>query len=469
MEVKERKRPPKKEKIKIPFGEVEQEKPKREKKVRGEDILVKSFKYKVECKEKSIKEMEKILEYCKDLYNSAILQKRIAYYSVHSVPGELNVTVRERKNISFEDQAYELFDIKQYFPEMYNYPSSIFNKTLRRVDKTFSNFFSVFKKIKENPNSGTISYPKYKDSYKTIEICYVSGWFIGNQSSFKLHNGSYDQKIDHNILWVNGIGRLKMLGYEKRPIIGKPVQLSLTLDNGTLWAIITVDYKKQNNSPITRKFVGLDVGINHLISDSDRKQWDILRNKIEDPLYKFYNEYKKENKILQRKRSKYEKNNQIVPEKLKLKINKLESKIFNMKKHYYYNIVKYYIDNYDIIVMEDLSIKNMSTSVRGTIENPGKNVAQKTGLNRSILEQSWYLLRSIMENKCKETGRKFIVVPPKNTTKQCSNIVCGKLIEKSLSTRTHCCPYCGLIEDRDINAAHNILREGLNLLQKQVV
>jgi putative transposase len=136
-----------------------------------------------------------------------------------------------------------------------------------------------------------------------------------------------------------------------------------------------------------------------------------------------------------------------------------------MKRHYYYNIASYYVKNYDIIVMENLLIRNMSKSASGTIENPGKNVAQKRGLNRSILEQSWYLLRTIIENKCKEHSRQFILVDPKYTSQQCSE--CGNIFYKSLSQRTHFCKICGFQEDRDINAAHNILRKGLESLQEQ--
>ena len=426
------------------------------KKEKPEDILVKTFKYKIQCRQKSITETRNALNICRELYNSALLQKEIWYKSV-----------REPRNISCFEQKKEITLIRESWPEMNNYPSCIYQEAIIRLDKTFNNFFRNLKKgIKKG-------YPQYKNriEYNTLIFSYNGGWYIGRNSkgnrnsSLELHNGLYDQKIEHNILWVNGIGRLKMLEYHKNPIIGKPVQLSLTLEGDVLWANITVEYKKNSDIKITKKFVGLDVGINYLISDSDRKQWDPLKNKQEDPLYKYYNEYKEKRLKLQRKKSILEKNNQKVSDKTILKIREIDNTLSNMKRHYYYNIASYYVKNYDIIVMENLLIRNMSKSVSGTIENPGKNVAQKRGLNRSILEQSWYLLRMIIENKCKEHSRQFILVDPKYTSQQCSE--CGNIFYKSLSQRTHFCKICGFQEDRDINAAHNILRKGLESLQKQ--
>ncbi|MGC9524761.1 MAG: zinc ribbon domain-containing protein [Limnospira sp.] len=57
------------------------------------------------------------------------------------------------------------------------------------------------------------------------------------------------------------------------------------------------------------------------------------------------------------------------------------------------------------------------------------------------------------------TGKVTIAVPPRNTSQNCSN--CGEKVQKSRSTRTHICPYCGYVEDRDVNAAKNILKLGL--------
>src|SRR5919205_528708 len=83
------------------------------------------------------------------------------------------------------------------------------------------------------------------------------------------------------------------------------------------------------------------------------------------------------------------------------------------------------------------------------------------------LEECWWVYKLIKytSNKAEEAGRTVVLVNPRNTSKMCSNPNCGKLVEKDLSVRVHACPHCGLVLDRDQNAAINILRLGLQNLR----
>lgn len=81
-------------------------------------------------------------------------------------------------------------------------------------------------------------------------------------------------------------------------------------------------------------------------------------------------------------------------------------------------------------------------------------------LAKSISDAGWYTFRLWLEYFGKKYGKITIAVSPHNTSQNCSN--CGKKVEKSLSTRTHVCPHCKYVEDRDTNAAINILKLGLS-------
>ena len=114
------------------------------------------------------------------------------------------------------------------------------------------------------------------------------------------------------------------------------------------------------------------------------------------------------------------------------------------------------VRRYGMIAIEDLAIKNMTASAAGTLEEPGKNVAQKRGLNRSIQEQTWGIIRQQLEYKAEWAGRKLIAVNPRHTSQRCS--ACGLIEATNRRGKYYVCRGCGMIEDADVNAARNILR-----------
>ena len=114
---------------------------------------------------------------------------------------------------------------------------------------------------------------------------------------------------------------------------------------------------------------------------------------------------------------------------------------------------------YFFLAIEALKLKNITRSAKGTLEKAGKNVKQKAGLNRSLLDASIGALYQMVAYKAEEAGGHLEVVAPHGTSQRCSQ--CGTKVEKDLSVRIHVCPHCGYVADRDINAAKNILLLGL--------
>ena len=112
-----------------------------------------------------------------------------------------------------------------------------------------------------------------------------------------------------------------------------------------------------------------------------------------------------------------------------------------------------------MIVAEDLVIKNMTRSAKGTMEEPGKNVSAKSGLNRSINDQTWGMILTQLAYKAEWAGREFVKVDPKRTSQTCS--VCGVVDGTHRTGKDYDCSGCGLQLDADINAARVILQRGL--------
>lgn len=433
---------------------------------------LKAFKYKTKCDKKSIYAIKEALYICRNLYNSALREKRESYPILKK---------QKKKQITYYDQKKNIPYIREYWSEMQKYPSVIYAETIKRVDNSYNNFYRLLaekiarekKENEERKKNGLPPIPiKYKkdqfkpkdksmSEFKTLVFGYNAGWFLNNKGSFYANKHPYDFVINNNILKITGMGRFKLLSYKKYPIIGKVKQLTLTLDKDeNVWVSILTECLKPESYPKTYKKVGIDLGLTYLISDTDRNQFENLR------LGKKYSELK--NKLQSKKdmlknEGKFGK----TYDKIKKVLSKINKKIRNKKIHYYHELANYYVKNYDLIAMEKLNIKNMVKSASGTVENPGKKVAQKKGLNKSIHDASWYTLRLIFQNKCKQYNRTFVAVDPRFTSQKCFS--CGELVIKSLSVRTHTCNECGYIEDRDINAADNILKKGLTQLREEIL
>ncbi len=112
-----------------------------------------------------------------------------------------------------------------------------------------------------------------------------------------------------------------------------------------------------------------------------------------------------------------------------------------------------------VVYVEDLTIRNMTGSARGTAENPGRKVRQKAGLNRSILSRGWGTFLSLMEYKLERKGGRLVRVDPRNTSRTCS--ACGHVSPENRKTQeAFVCVVCGHAENADANEAKNILRAG---------
>lgn len=112
-----------------------------------------------------------------------------------------------------------------------------------------------------------------------------------------------------------------------------------------------------------------------------------------------------------------------------------------------------------MIYVEDLQVLNMAKSAKGTAEAHGKNVKQKSGLNRAILDQSWSEFRRQLDYKMQWLGGFLLAVPPQNTSRTCP--CCGYTAKENRQTQANFeCVECGYTENADVVGALNILARG---------
>ena len=143
----------------------------------------------------------------------------------------------------------------------------------------------------------------------------------------------------------------------------------------------------------------------------------------------------------------------------KLRVARAYEKVADMRRDFLHKISRAMSETQAVVYVEDLKIRNMTRSARGTKETPGRNVRQKSGLNRSILSQGWGTFLSLLEYKLARRGGRLVRVAPRNTSQTCS--ACGTVSPDNRTRQeAFVCVVCGHADHADVNAAKNILRAG---------
>ena len=138
--------------------------------------------------------------------------------------------------------------------------------------------------------------------------------------------------------------------------------------------------------------------------------------------------------------------------KQRIKVAKIHKKIKNQRNDYLHKLSRCIIDENQIICIEDLKVKNMT---------------RNTKLARSINDASWSKFVSMLIYKANWYGNVIVKVPTNYPSSQlCSYCNYQNPLTKDLKVRKWTCPQCGSVHDRDINAAKNILRKGIEILTK---
>lgn len=145
--------------------------------------------------------------------------------------------------------------------------------------------------------------------------------------------------------------------------------------------------------------------------------------------------------------------------KAKARVQKIYTRIGNIRRDHLHKLSTTISKNHAAVVIEDLQVRNMSRSASGTVEQPGRNVRAKTGLNRAILDQGWFEFRRQLEYKQGWRGGMVVAVDPRNTSRACP--ACGHVAKENRITQSRFeCVACGYTVHADVNAARNILAAG---------
>jgi putative transposase len=251
-------------------------------------------------------------------------------------------------------------------------------------------------------------------------------------------------QIDNRRVKLPTIG---WVGFRKsKDVVGKINTATVSMRSGKWFVSLQVEVDVPEPIHSSRSAVGIDLGIAKFATLSNGEVYTPLNSfrKLEKKLAKLQRQLKNKKKFSANWK------------KAKASISKLHSKIANARKDYLHKISNEITNNHGMIAIEDLKICNMSKSAKGDAENHGKNVAAKSGLNKSILDQGWYEFRRQLTYKQQWKGGVLVAVPPHHTSQTCP--ACLSVNKLNRQSQAHFeCIECGFTENADLVGAINIL------------
>jgi putative transposase len=258
--------------------------------------------------------------------------------------------------------------------------------------------------------------------------------FRGEDGYNSLTYPQFGFRVEDGCLRLSKIGDLRII--QHRPVEGKVKTLTVTRSRTGKWYAVFAS--EVEAKPILNRLpaVGVDLGLNSLVALSD------------GTLIKAPRSYRMAEKKLgrlqriqcRRKRGSHNR------EKARVKYTRLSERVANQRRDYAYKTARSIVNRYETIFVEDLKVQNMQGNRR---------------LSKSIADAGWGMLRNALTYMARLSEGVTAFVDPRGTSQVCSG--CGAVVGKDLYVRIHRCPRCGLTVDRDVNAARNVLKRGLEI------
>jgi putative transposase len=385
-------------------------------------MFVLTIKYRLQPTAAQETALRGMLATAREVYNSLVNWRKYAY----EVQG---------KSPNYCEQANALPLWKKAHPHLCDVNAQVLQEVAKRVDRAFLAFF---RRVNEGDTPG---YPRFKGKGQYDSLTYPQG---GAKGCFN---------VGTDAIRLSKVGMVKAVVH--RPLPGTAKTCTVCLQAGKWFACVVCEVEAEP-LPQSTEAIGIDVGLNVFAALSNGEF-------IANPRF-----FRKEEKALQKAQRKADKFKHARNKEQKAKrrkaykvVSRIHERIRNRRHDFVHQLSRKLVNRFGLIAVEKLNVKNMSKSPAPkqdaeTGEYLSNGASAKAGLNKSILDAAWSMFRFCLAYKAESAGRKNTEVNPAYTSQDCSQ--CGYRVPKTLSERVHVCPCCGLVLDRDVNAARNILQ-----------
>jgi putative transposase len=362
----------------------------------------------------------------REIYNAALQERRGSWRMC-------------RKGVSYGEQSAQLKDIRAVRPDVAVWSFSSEQATLRRLNRAFAAFF---RRVKAGE---TLGYPRYKAARRFDSV------------EWPKDGDGCRWKPDGSRVYLQGVGDVKATVH--RPVEGRVKTIQVRRSGRKWYLVLSCDDVSVRPLDPTGAVVGIDVGIASFLTTSDGRRepnprWSrTAAGRLEQA-----------QQVLARKK-RGSNNRRAARETVAAR----HRKIADQRRDFHHKIARRLVVEADVIVVEDLDIKNMvrRAKSRPDPDNPGvflpNGRARKTGLNRSILDAGWAAFVGILRAKAEEAGRRVLEIDARHTSDRCEECAFAAQ-ENRVSQALFVCRSCGHTAHADEQAARTILRAGLALL-----
>ena len=408
-------------------------------------MSMKAYKYRLYANKATIDRLQWVLDRCRELYNAALSERKDAYqqYQRSTIIAGSQRTVaatmvasQRVQSISFYGQKRDLVELKQVLrPEYQEIASHVLQDVLLRLEKAFRAFF---RRVKNGEEPG---YPRFQGRARYDSFTYPdgAGWKLAAKER------PPDKKSMVRVtLHLTKIGTVKL--HLHRDLAGTIKTLTIKREGEHWYACFSCEIGQPEARPVSYEDVGIDLGVTHFAALSTGEFLDHPR-----PYRQAEKHLKKVQAALSRKKRGSHRRNKAVQA-----VAAAHRKVRNQRRDFQHKASRKLVNRYQVIAWEDLRVKNLTKAPAPKQDENGQYVpngaSAKAGLNKSILDAGWSTFTGMVSVKAAWAGRTVILVDPFKTSQICSQ--CHKEgPHKDLAERVHSCVHCGVVVDRDINAA----------------